>query len=228
MGLMDLAKQAIDYVLHIDKHLLTLVAQYGTGIYLILFLIVFIETGFVLVPFLPGDSLMFIAGTIAGGGLLNYWILFPIFLAAAVLGDTLNYWIGHKFGEKVFEKSRLFKKEYLQRTEEFYAKHGGKTVFFARFIPIIRTFAPFVAGVGKMKYKKFLTYNIIGAFVWVTLFLTAGYFFGNLPIVKDNLVVVTLLIIIISFIPPIYEYLRYRKAKRSKKKYDAKKIVNKD
>jgi membrane-associated protein len=160
--------------------------------------------------------------------ILNVWILFAVFFFAAVLGDTANYWIGYHFGKKVFAKSKLFNEEYLQRTEKFYEKHGGKTIFLARFVPIIRTFAPFVAGIGKMKYSNFIKYNIIGAFCWVILFLAAGYFFGNIPIVKNNLVIVTFLIIIISFIPPVVEYIKHKRQKsKEKKKYDVKRIVNK-
>jgi membrane-associated protein len=218
MGLIDTAKTFIDFVLHVDKHLNVLIASYGTGIYLILFMIVFIETGLVFVPFLPGDSLIFISGTLAGSGIMNVWILWFIFFFAATLGDNLNYWIGYHFGKKVFEKSRFFNKDYLHKTEAFYAKHGKKTIFMARFVPIIRTFSPFVAGIGKMKYRQFVIFDLLGTFAWVTLFLTAGYFFGGLPFVKNNLVIVTFVIIFISFIPVIIELIKHKIAKSKEKK----------
>jgi membrane-associated protein len=218
MGIIELAKQAIDFVLHVDRYLNVLVQNYGIGVYFILFLVVFVETGLVLMPFLPGDSLIFISGTLAGAGILKFWVLFFVFFFAAVIGDTVNYWLGYYLGKKVFEKSRLFNEEYLHRTEVFYTKHGRKTIFFARFIPIIRTFAPFVAGIGKMEYKRFFLFNIIGALVWVPLFLVSGYYLGNVPLVRDNLVIVTLLIIIISFIPPIIEYIKHKRRKSKAKK----------
>ncbi|MGV8168445.1 MAG: DedA family protein [Candidatus Nanoarchaeia archaeon] len=219
---MGFISKAIDFVLHADRYINWVIQNYGIGVYAFLFLIIFVETGLVIMPFLPGDSLIFIAGTFAANGLMNIWILFAVFFLAAVLGDTVNYWIGNYFGEKVFEKSRFFKKEYLEQTKEFYAKHGGKTIILARFVPIIRTFAPFVAGVGKMKYRKFIIYNVIGAFLWVSLFLTIGYYFGNIPWVKENLMMTTYILIVVSFIPPIYSFLKYRRAYKKKKKASTK------
>lgn len=215
--------KAIDFVLHVDKYIGWVITHYGMGVYLFLFLIVFLETGLVFLPFLPGDSLIFIAGTFAANGMMNIYVLFFVFVLAAILGDTLNYWIGHYFGKRVLEKNRFFNKEYLKMTEEFYAKHGGKTIILARFAPIIRTFAPFVAGVGKMKYKKFLLYNIIGALLWVPLFLAAGYFFGNIPFVKENLMLVVYTIIIISFIPPAIQVWQFRKRMKKNKNKSIKK-----
>ena len=201
----------IDFILHFDKYLGLFVQDYGILTYLILFLIIFFETGLVITPFLPGDSLLFVAGTFAAQGTLNVLVLFFVLSIAAILGDSLNYWIGNYFGEKVFSKSRFFKKEYLEKTKSFYHKHGSKTIVLARFVPIIRTFAPFVAGVGKMQYAKFLFYNIIGGLVWVALFIFSGFFFGNVGIVKENLTIVILIIIVISVIPGIVEYLRQRR-----------------
>src|SRR3989344_7385355 len=176
----------IDFILHIDKYLYLIVQDYGILSYLILFFIVFCETGLVVTPFLPGDSLLFVAGTLAANGILNLFFLFLVFVIAAILGDTVNYWIGNYFGERVFLKSRFVNKNYIEKTKEFYRKHGGKTIVIARFIPIIRTFAPFIAGVGKMNYLSFLAYNVIGGIVWVALFTLGGYYFGNMPIVKEN------------------------------------------
>jgi membrane-associated protein len=228
MSLIDLAKTFIDFVLHVDRYLGGFITQYGAGIYVILFLIVFIETGLVFMPFLPGDSLIFIAGTLAGAELLNVWILFGVFFFAATAGDNMNYWLGHHFGKRVFEKSRFFNKKYLVQTEEFFAKHGKKTIFLARFVPIIRTFSPFVAGVGRMNYKQFVIYDLLGTLAWVSIFLTAGYFFGGIPMIKENLVIVTFIIIFISFIPVIVEYIKHRRRKYvEKKNLDLHKLVNK-
>jgi membrane-associated protein len=184
-----------------------------------LFAIVFAETGFVVTPFLPGDSLLFAAGALAGLGYLNIILLYALLLAAAILGDSINYWIGNKIGPRVFtkENSRVFNKEYLEKTRRFYEKHGGKTIILARFIPIIRTFAPFVAGVGKMNYRWFLTYNITGAVLWVTGFLFAGYFFGGLPIIKDNFHYTVLIIILVSILPIFFEYFKTKREKMSKR-----------
>src|SRR3990167_3458381 len=198
----------IDFILHIDKYLNILIQNYGTLVYVILFLVIFVETGLVIMPFLPGDSLLFVAGTFAAADSLNVYVLFAILSVAAIIGDTVNYWIGNYFGEKIFAK--FIKKEYLEKTKLFYEKYGKKTIIFARFIPIIRTFAPFVAGVGKMNYAFFLSYNIIGGISWVAIFIFAGYFFGNIPFVKDNLAVIILAIIIISIIPPMVEYYRHK------------------
>jgi membrane-associated protein len=194
-----------------DKYLGQIIQEYGTWTYLLLFFVIFMETGFVITPFLPGDSLLFAAGTFAGLGYLNIGILFMLLSAAAIIGDTVNYWIGHAIGPRAFSGNvRYLKKEYLDRTHAFYEKHGGKTIIIARFIPIIRTFAPFVAGVGAMTYGKFISYNVIGGVAWVALFTLGGYFFGNLPLVQDNFTFVILAIIFISVLPAIIEFIRGR------------------
>lgn len=206
----------IDFVLHLDQYLTIIIDWAGIWTYLILFIVIFIETGLVVTPFLPGDSLLFAAGAIAAlSSTLNPVVLFVLLMIAAVAGDTANYWIGHYVGEKAFTtNSRLLKREYLDRTQAFYEKHGGKTIFLARFIPIIRTFAPFVAGVGRMRYGYFFTYNVIGGIVWTGLFIFAGYFFGNVPFIKNNFSLVVIAIILISFMPGIVEFLRnHRRAK---------------
>mgnify|MGYP001564533224 FL=1 len=208
---MNIISRLFDFIIHIDKYLGSIIQNYGTFSYLILFLIIFLETGLVITPFLPGDSLIFVAGTFAAKNVINVYLLFLILITAAILGDTFNYWIGKYFGENIFSKSRFFKKEYLDKTKEFYNKHGGKTIIIARFIPIIRTFAPFVAGIGKMNYFKFLVYNISGGIGWVGLFLFGGYFFGNIKFVQDNLSFIVLAIILVSLVPPIIEVLRNRK-----------------
>lgn len=202
----------IEVVLHLDKYLNEIIIQYGIFVYVLLFIVIFIETGLVIMPFLPGDSLLFAAGSFAAIGSLNIFILLIIFSLAAILGDSANYWLGHKFGRKLFKKENKFflKEEHLTKTENFYEKHGSKTIIIARFIPIMRTFAPFVAGIGKMSYGKFLSYNIIGGLLWVFLFVLGGYFFGNIPIVKENFGVVIIGIIIISLIPAIVEIVRNR------------------
>lgn len=210
MGVMSL----VNFFLNIDKYLNIIINNYGAGVYFILFLVIFLETGLVITPFLPGDSLLFIAGTFAGTGDLNLWLILIILSLAAIIGDSLNYWIGNYFGERVFSKSRLVKKEYLEKTKEFYRKHGGKTIILARFVPIIRTFAPFVAGVGKMEYGKFLSFNVIGGLLWVFLFVFAGYYFGKIPIVEQNLTLVILIIIFLSIIPIILEFIKTRLRKR--------------
>lgn len=204
-----------DFILHLDEQLTNLINLFGPLTYVILFLIIFAETGLVVTPFLPGDSLLFVIGAFAGTGFLNIWVIYITLLAAAILGDTVNYWAGHHLGPKVFrqENSRFFKKEYLERTEKFYEKHGGKTIILARFIPIIRTFAPFVAGVGKMRYLTFLSFNIIGGFIWITTLTFAGYFFGGLPFVKNNFEYAVILIIIVSLLPVFIEYLKHKKVK---------------
>jgi membrane-associated protein len=208
---MNIIQHFIDLVLHLDKYLGQIITDYGTLTYLFLFFIIFMETGFVITPFLPGDSLIFAAGTLAGLGYLNIWVLYAVLCAAAILGDTINYWIGHFIGPRAFSGNiRFLKKEYIDRTHEFYEKHGGKTIIIARFIPIIRTFAPFVAGVGAMTYPKFILYNIVGGMAWVALFLFGGYFFGNLPIVQQNFSFVLLAIILISITPAVIEIIRNR------------------
>jgi membrane-associated protein len=209
---MEVIKFLIDFVLHLDVHLNEIISNYGAWTYGILFFVIFMETGFVVTPFLPGDSLLFAAGTFAALGSLNPFFLFGLLAVAAVLGDTINYSIGHFIGERAFSGSiKFLKKEHLDRTQEFYEKHGGKTIILARFIPIIRTFAPFVAGVGKMTYGHFIAYNVIGGITWVALFTSLGYFFGNIPFIKKNFELVIFAIIAISFIPPIYEFFKARK-----------------
>lgn len=201
----------IDIFLHLDQYLSSVIQIYGAWTYLLLFLVIFMETGLVVTPFLPGDSLIFAAGTFAGLGAMNVEVLYILLAAAAILGDTINYWIGHSIGPRAFSgKVRFLKKEYLQRTHGFYEKYGGKTIILARFVPIIRTFAPFVAGVGEMTYWKFISYNVIGGLLWVALFVFGGYFFGNLSIVRENFTLVVLAIILISILPGIVEYLKTR------------------
>jgi membrane-associated protein len=208
----------IGFLLHIDVYLTQIIQQYGTLTYIILFLVIFVETGLVVMPFLPGDSLLFAAGAItATTGALNPLLLFFLLALAAVLGDTVNYWIGHFVGPKVFStNSRWLKREYLERTQAFYEKHGGKTIFLARFIPIIRTFAPFVAGVGKMRYGYFLTYNVVGGIVWTGAFIFLGYFFGNVPFVKANFELVIIAIVVISVLPAVFEFLKEKFKAKSK------------
>ncbi len=205
---------ALDLFLHLDKHLAEIIAMYGTWTYGLLFAVIFMETGFVVTPFLPGDSLLFAAGTFAALGSLNVFYLASLLIAAAILGDTVNYWIGHHLGERAYH-SRWIKKEYLDRTHAFFEKHGGKTIFLARFVPIVRTFAPFVAGVGRMSYGYFLFYNVFGGIVWVSLFTFAGYFFGNIPIIKHNFSFVILAIILISVLPMVIEVWRNRREQRT-------------
>ncbi len=209
---MEIIQSFIDIVLHLDKHLAEIIQAYGLWTYMILFVIIFCETGLVILPLLPGDSLLFAAGSMAATGALHLHTLFILLTIAAILGDTLNYWIGWYIGPKVFheDKARFFKKEHLLRTQKFYEKHGGKTIILARFIPIIRTFAPFVAGIGKMNYGKFLLYNVTGGIAWIMLFIYGGYFFGNLHFVKQNFSLVILAIIIISVIPAVIEFFRAR------------------
>lgn len=208
---MEIISQLVDFVLHLDVHLNEIIQNFGIWTYLILFLIIFLETGVVITPFLPGDSLLFAAGSFAALGSLNVWVLFITLTFAAILGDTINYWIGHFIGPKAFGGNiRFLKKEYLDRTHDFYEKHGGKTIILARFIPIIRTFAPFVAGIGAMNYSRFIVYNVVGAILWVALFTFGGYFFGNLPFVKENFTLVILAIIFISVLPGVVEFLRGR------------------
>jgi len=212
----DFVKAVIDFALHLDVHLGEAIQRYGTQTYALLFLIVFLETGVVVTPILPGDSLLFAAGSFAGLGALRLWRVFAVCCAAAILGDTANYAIGAYLGPKVFHypKSRFFNPEHLRKTHEFYERYGGKTIIIARFIPIIRTCAPFVAGVGKMSYGYFLSYNVAGGLLWVSVCVFAGYFFGNLPFVKKNFSVVILAIIVISLLPAVIEFLRHRAEKK--------------
>jgi membrane-associated protein len=209
---MDLLRQFVDVFLHLDKHLGEIIAQYGTWTYSILVAIIFAETGLVVTPFLPGDSLLFAAGSFAALGSLNVHLLFVLLTVAAIVGDGVNYWVGSRIGPRAFAMdNRFIKREYLERTRRFYEKHGGKTVVLARFVPIIRTFAPFVAGVGAMEYRRFVFYNILGAVLWVGLFTYGGYFFGNLPIVKRNFTLVILAIIALSVMPIVVEFVRARR-----------------
>lgn len=206
----------IDFILHIDKHLGELISAYGTLVYGILFVIIFIETGLVITPFLPGDSLLFAAGAFAAIGNLNVFILLALLFIAAVLGDTVNYWIGHYFGKKILANPKIpINQEHIDQTNKFFDKHGGKTIFLARFVPIVRTFAPFVAGIGKMNYPSFLSWNVVGGFVWVFGFTLLGYFFGNVPFVKDNFSLAIIFIVIISILPMIYHFLTDRVKKKS-------------
>lgn len=203
----------MELILHLDEYLGQLVATYGALTYGILFTIVFAETGFVVTPFLPGDSLLFAAGAIASLGSLHIGVIVLILVTAAVLGDTVNYWVGHYFGQKIVDnpKIRFINQEHIDKTERFYKKYGGKTIILARFVPIVRTFAPFVAGVGSMDYKKFILYNVAGGILWVSLFTLAGYFFGNIPIVQENFHYVIFVIICLSILPIIYEYIQHKR-----------------
>ena len=207
----------IDFILHIDQHLIELAQTYGLWIYAILFLIVFCETGLVVTPFLPGDSLLFAAGAVAALGGMNVHMAAALLLAAAVIGDAANFAIGKYFGEKLFAKpdSRVFKREYLDKTHAFYEKYGGKTIILARFVPIVRTFAPFVAGMGNMHYGRFIRYNIIGALMWVGLLTYAGYFFGELPVVKNNFGLVVIGIIVVSVLPIVVEIAKAKWGKKA-------------
>ena len=199
----------IDFILNVDQHLVEFVTNYGVWIYAILFLIIFVETGLVVMPFLPGDSLLFAAGALASTGAMDPWMLAGLLFVAAVLGDTLNYHIGKYIGPRVFEiESRWINKEYLYKTQAFFKTHGGKTIIFARFIPFARTFAPFIAGVSQMHYKTFLAYNAIGGFCWISSFIFLGYQFGNFPIIKDNFTYVIFGIIIISVMPAVIAFIR--------------------
>ncbi len=202
----------VDVILHLDKYLNIIIQQYGAWTYGILFLIIFAETGLVVTPFLPGDSLLFAVGALAATDSINIFFLFTILLIAATIGDAVNYSIGAKFGETILPKEDKFfyKKEYLMRTKEFYERHGKKTIIFARFVPIVRTFAPFLAGIGKMNYPTFFSYNIIGGLLWVSILLFSGYFFGQVPIVKNNFSIVIFVIILLSIMPGIIEFLKYK------------------
>jgi membrane-associated protein len=210
-----LLEDLINFLIHLDQSLVFLIQQFGLWTYAILFLAIFCETGLVVFPFLPGDSLLFVSGTLASKGSFVVETLFGLLALAAIMGDTVNYWIGYVVGPKIFRKenSRFLKKEYLERASNFYKKYGAKTIIIARFVPIIRTFAPFVAGVGKMSYRRFLIYNIVGGVAWVAIFIFSGYFLGGFQIVKDNLSLLIYVIVIVSLIPAFAEILRHR-AKR--------------
>src|SRR3972149_4253286 len=210
---MDLITAIIDIALHLDVHLKDLVIEYGTGVYAILFLIVFIETGLVIWPFLPGDSLLFVTGTLAAAGDMDILMVMLVLIAAALTGDNVNYWIGRLVGPKVFhyERSRWFNPAHLARAHAFYERHGGKTIILARFIPILRPYAPFVAGVGAMPYLRYLGFCIVAALLWVVSLCLAGYFFGNIPLVKQNLSIVIVLIVLVSISPGVIAWLRSRR-----------------
>ena len=213
---MSFIRDALDYILHLDAHLATLVAQFGTWTYAILFLIIFAETGLVVTPFLPGDSLLFATGALAAVTDLNVYVLFVLLTIAAILGDAVNYWVGRNVGMRLFDgRIKYLKPEYLDRTHAFYEKYGGKTIVIARFVPIVRTFAPFVAGMGSMSYGKFATYNIAGGILWIGSLLFAGYLFGNIPIVKDNFGLVIIGIIIVSILPAVFEVVKGRREVRA-------------
>jgi len=209
--------QLMDFILHMDEHLPQLINDFGIWTYLILFIIIFCETGLVVTPFLPGDSIIFLIGALASKGQLNFPVIIAVLIIAAILGDSCNYEIGKFFGPKVFHKEnvKFLNKEYLMKTHNFYEKHGGKTIIFARFMPIIRTFAPFVAGMGSMNYTKFISYNVIGGISWVALFSFAGFFFGGTPLVKDNFSLVIMAIIVISALPAVITFLKNKKSQPS-------------
>lgn len=213
--MVEIIKTVIDFILHIDVHLGEIISNYGVLTYAILFGIIFMETGFVVTPFLPGDSLLFAAGAFAALGSINIWLIIGLLIFAAFLGDTVNYWIGHFLGERIVKSKKipLINEDHIKKTEEFYEKHGAKTIILARFVPIVRTFAPFVAGVGKMSYGHFIVYNIIGGVIWVSSFSLMGYFFGNMPIVKHNFTLVIFVIIGLSVLPMIVEVIKEKKKK---------------
>lgn len=213
---MDFIRFVIDFILHIDVHLAELVADYGVWVYAILFLILFCETGLVVTPFLPGDSLLFVAGALASleTNDINVHLMVVLMLIAAILGDAVNYTIGRLFGDRLFSNpdSKIFRRSYLDKTHTFYEKHGGKTIILARFVPIVRTFAPFVAGMGHMSYRQFALYNVTGALLWVLSFTYAGYFFGTIPMIQENLKLLIVAIIVVSILPGVIEIIRHRRA----------------
>ena len=211
---MEIVQLAIDFILHIDQHLIDITAAYGMWTYAVLAVIVFAETGLVVTPFLPGDSLLFAAGAICALGTMNVWVMIALLIVAAILGDAANYTIGNRLGPKIFSSttSKLLNREHLNRTRAFYERHGGKTIILARFMPIIRTFAPFVAGIGAMRYRQFAVYNVVGAVVWVASFSLLGYYFGNLDLVRKNFTLVIGVIIVLSVLPAVWEFLRARRS----------------
>jgi membrane-associated protein len=212
---MNFILQIVHFILHVDVYLNQIITRYGAWTYALLFFIIFMETGFVITPFLPGDSLIFVAAAFAARGALNPWLLYILMVIAAFAGDTANYWIGHAVGAKAYTgEVKWIKKEYMERTQAFFEKHGGKTIFLARFVPIIRTFTPFVAGVSKMPYGYFITWNFIGGATWVATFILLGYFFGNIPFVQNNFELVIIAIIIISLLPALVEGLKARRASK--------------
>jgi membrane-associated protein len=210
---MEFLASFLDIVLHLDTHLLALVQDYGVWVYAILFAIIFAETGLVVAPFLPGDSLLFVIGALCGMGSLQLEVAIPLLILAAFMGDNTNYWIGRLLGLRLLERtgSRFIKQEHLEKTHAFYEKHGGKTVIFARFLPILRTFAPFVAGIGTMNYRHYVMFSIIGGVAWIGSLTLAGYFFGNIPVIKNNLTLMILVIVFISFVPAMFEFIRHRR-----------------
>ena len=208
---MELLLQLVDFVLHIDTHLDGIIRDYGTWTYAFLFLIIFCETGLVVTPVLPGDSLLFAAGAFAARGSLDLMVVFVLLAVAAILGDTVNYSIGHYLAPRAQRGFRFIKKQHLDRTHAFFEKHGGKTIILARFMPFIRTFAPFVAGIGAMDYRRFIVYNVAGGLLWISLFVFGGYFFGTIPAVERNFELVILAIIFLSVLPPFIEFLRHRR-----------------
>ena len=213
---MELINTLVEMFLHLDEQLADIISRYGTWTYGILFAIIFMETGLVITPFLPGDSLLFAAGSFAGLGSLNIWLLLILLSIAAIIGDTVNYWIGHYMGDRAYNV-KWIKKEYLDRTHAFFEKHGGKTIFLARFVPIVRTFAPFVAGMGHMSYGYFFSYNVFGGLVWVFLFTLMGYFFGNLPFVQQNFELVIIAILLLSVVPIVWEFFKARRENKQEK-----------
>jgi membrane-associated protein len=210
---MEILTAFLDIILHLDAHLLALVQEYGVWIYAILFVIIFAETGLVVLPFLPGDSLLFVTGALCGMGSLELQILMPLLIVAAFSGDNTNYWIGRLLGLRLLNHAsqKLIKHEHLEKTHLFFDKHGGKTIIFARFLPIIRTFAPFVAGIGTMNYRSFVMFSLMGSVAWIGSLTIAGYFFGNIPIIKNNLTLMVIGIVIASFIPAILEFIKHRR-----------------
>ena len=210
---MEFLSQIVDLFLHLDDHILDVVNNWGNLTYVLLFCIIFCETGLVFTPFLPGDSLLFVLGTLAAGQILDLKLLLGILIPAAIAGDSVNYWIGHLLAPKIIsqQKVRFIRKEHIDRTAAFFEKYGGKTIIIARFVPLIRTFAPFLAGVGAMRYSKFFLYNVVGGLAWVTVGILAGYFFGNLAFVKKNFSLVVLLIVVISLLPAVWEYLQHKR-----------------
>jgi membrane-associated protein len=211
---MELITYLIDVVLHLDVHLLALTQQYGVWVYAILFLIIFSETGMVIFPFLPGDSLLFVAGALCGIAALDIYVLLPLLMLAAFSGDNTNYWTGRLIGKRLvrMSSSRFIKQEHLDKTHAFYKKHGGKTIIFARFLPIVRTFAPFVAGIARMDYRLFVFFSAVGSISWISFFVIGGYFLGNIPVIKNNLTLMVLVIVFVSVFPAILEFVRQRRA----------------
>jgi membrane-associated protein len=210
---MEYLSYIFDFFVHINVHLDALVASYGTLTYAILFIVIFCETGLVVTPFLPGDSLLFAAGAVASRGGLDIALLLVLFISAGILGDTVNYWLGHHFGESIASRyPRLIRREHLDQTHQFFERYGGKTIILARFVPIVRTLAPFVAGAGSMTYSRFMYYNVVGGVVWALSFTLGGYYFANIPLVRDNFSIVLVIVLVVSVLPPIFEFIRaYRK-----------------